>query len=98
MYRQNRKVAAPRALVIGLDWIQFHTPPYMVGLQDQPIRLMKEIRLTLSTFNSINAWRNAERNMKLDGFMQFCNANPDLVKFMRELWQAQEERDLEQGK
>lgn len=36
--------------------------------------------------------------MKLDGFMQFCNANPDLVKFMRELWQAQEERDLEQGK
>lgn len=75
-----------------MDWVQFHTPPVSGGLRDQPIQLMKDIHLALTTYNYINAYRQAQNQLSSEGFIKFCNAYPDLMKFMEAVWKLQEEK------
>jgi hypothetical protein len=88
---RERPAPPPYALTIGLDWQEFHTPPCAGGLRDQPIQLMKEIRLTLTTYNTINAYRRAQAQLSDEGFTKFCNSNRPMMKFMEEVWKLQEE-------
>jgi hypothetical protein len=92
IYRQppEKPMPPPRALLIGLDWKSFHTPPYAGGLADQPIRLMKDIRLALHTYNSIQSWREAQNNLNAKAFEKFCSSRPELVRFMQDIWFLQE--------
>jgi len=50
---------------------------------------MKEIRLAVGTYHSINTWQQAERSLNAEGFTRFTAQNPELAKFMTELWEAQ---------
>lgn len=81
----------PYALSIGLDWLNFHTPPVAGGLQDQPIQLTKEIRLALMTYNTISTYRQAQRSLSDKSFTEFCNAEIDMMNFMIEVWKLQED-------
>lgn len=91
IYRLPREAPtpAPYALSVGLDWLDFSTPPYAGGLTDQPIQLLKEIRLTLKTYNAIQAYRTAKAQLSDEGFIKFCNANSDIMKFMEFVWSLQ---------
>ncbi len=71
--------------------MQFHTPPVAGGLRDQPIQLMKEIRLALMTYNTISAYRHAQGWLSDERFIKFCNTNPEIMKFMQEVWKLQED-------
>ncbi len=88
---REKPTPAPYALSIGLDWQNLHTPPYAGGLTDQPIQLMKDIRSALAAYNSINAYRLAQNNLSGEAFVQFCNANTPIMKFMETVWKLQEE-------
>lgn len=92
--RPNQTAPAPPALSIGLDWREFHTPPCAGGMRDQPVKLLNEIRLALSTYDAINAWRQAQNQLNADGFQSFCSSNPRLVDFMQRLWALQDELDV----
>jgi len=72
-----------------LDWQNFHTPPIAGGMFDQPIQLMKEIRLALMAYNTINAYRSAQKQLSDEDSTKFFNANPDVMKFMEEVWKLQ---------
>lgn len=81
-----------------MDWLEFHTPPYSGGLLDQPIRLMKEIRLCLDTYQNITTWRSAQNSLNAEAFSKFCSAHSDLVRFMEYVWSEQDkarEREAE---
>jgi hypothetical protein len=83
----------PVALQLGLDWKEYKTPPCAGGLFDQPLELLKQIRLAMSTHASITAWRQAQNVMSAESFTKFCSAHPDLVTFMQMVWSLQEETD-----
>lgn len=80
-----------------MDWQAFHTPPYAGGLADQPIRLMKDIRLALHAYNSIQSWRDAQSRLKPDVFSKFCSSRPELVEFMQKVWALQEESQAKEN-
>jgi len=52
---------------------------------------MKEIRTALEAYNTITAYRSAQKRLSDDAFVKFCNGNPQLMKFMEEIWKLQEE-------
>ncbi len=74
-----------------MDWLEFHTPPYAGGLADQPIQLMRKIRTALSTYQTINAYRTASSSLTAEGFSKYCNQNPQLMTFMQQVWELQDE-------
>ena len=81
---------APSALQIGLDWERFHLPPFAGGLVDQPIRLMKQIRLALNAYHAIQSYRSAQASLSADSAQRFYSANPELMKFMQYVWSLQD--------
>lgn len=94
MYRlpRERPTPPPYALIIGLDWQNFHTPPVAGGLRDQPIQLTKEIRLALMTYNTISVYRSGQKQLSDENFIKFCNADPDMMRLMAEVWKLQEDK------
>ena len=87
---------APRALLIGLDWLQFQIPICAGGMRDQPIALMRNMRYALSVYQSLKAWRDAQ-SLSAESLSKFYSANQDLVSFMSDVWALQEERDQKES-
>ncbi len=80
----------PEALRIGLDWQNFHTPPYAGGLTDQPMRLLREVRVAINAYNAVSAWRNAQHQLGGEALAKFYSMNSDLVEFMDYVWSLQD--------
>jgi hypothetical protein len=93
IYRLPREkpTPIPYALSIGLDWLEFQTPPYAGGLVDQPMHLMRNIRTALSTYQTINAYRTASASLNAESFSKYCNQNPQMMKLMQQVWDLQDE-------
>ena len=66
-----------------------HTPPVAGGLRDQPLRLMKEIRLALNVYDAIQSYRFAE-GLSSEGFSRFSSQYPGVMRMMQTIWELQE--------
>ena len=84
------------ALSVGLDWREFHTPPVDGGLRDQPISLMRAMRIALNTYDAIQAYRNAPQ-YSVEANNQYFERNPQIMKTMQEIWKLQEDSQVEEG-
>ena len=89
---KEKPTPLPYLLQIGLDWQRFHTPFRAGGLEDQPIKLMRDVRAALNAYNAINAWRDAQ-HLSADNLAKFYGANNKLVKFMEYVWSLQNAAD-----
>jgi hypothetical protein len=78
-----------------LDWLEFHTAPYAGGLADQPIRLMRQIRTAIATYQAINAYRTASSSLNAESFAKYCNQNPQMMTFMQQVWELQDKANKE---
>lgn len=84
------------ALSVGLDWREFHTPPVAGGLRDQPISLMRAMRIALNTYDAIQAYRNAPQ-YSAEANSQYFERNPQIMKTMQLIWKLQEDSQVEEG-
>jgi hypothetical protein len=75
----------PPELVIGMDWLNFGTPPRAGGLYDQPLCLMRRIRRAIQVYNNVKSWRMASR-LKAEAFNAWQSANSNVVRFMEYIW------------
>lgn len=69
-----------------------HTPPVSGGLRDQPMHLMKHLRLALTVYDVIQAYRGAEA-LGVDAFSRFCARNPRVMTTMQTIWDLQDEEN-----
>lgn len=51
------KNPAPPELIIGLDWLRFSTPYRAGGLQDQPLHLLRRMKIALTVCSAVNEWK-----------------------------------------
>jgi len=43
-------------LIVGLDWQRFNTPYRAGGLEDQPILMLRRMKIALAVYNAVTAW------------------------------------------
>lgn len=86
----NQKVYAkpPPELMIGLDWLKFHTPPRAGGLRDQPIRLMQRMKIALNTYQCVKTYRSASC-LSDKAFGEWASENNQVIEFMQFIWKLQ---------
>jgi hypothetical protein len=79
----------PYVLQLGLDWLKYHIPPRAGGLEDQPMRLMRDIRAAVNSYHAIQAYRSAQQ-LNAEAQQKWYAANADVMKFMEYLWSLQD--------
>lgn len=83
-YVEKKQTEPPPELVLGWEMRTFGGLPENGGMLEQPVELMKMIRVAL---NIESLWRTYRR-IKPGGFLKWKEANPDdwkTVKYIEEL-------------
>lgn len=56
------------------------------------MRLMRDVRSAVNTYQAIRTWRDAQQ-MNAATLQKFYSANGDLIKFMEYVWKLQQENE-----